>query len=104
MWPEIYLVCFCIGAMWSIASLLLGGAHIGHTGGHGHLHVGHGHSGHAHGPAKIGQAHATESTLLGWLGAMANPSSVAVFLAWFGGVGYLLMRHTGLAFWSNLVI
>jgi membrane protein implicated in regulation of membrane protease activity len=35
---------------------------------------------------------------------MANPSCIAVYLAWFGGVGYLLMRHTGLAFWTNLVI
>ena len=27
---------------------------------------------------------------------MLNPSSMAVFLAWFGGVGYILTRHTGL--------
>src|SRR5437879_53174 len=26
----------------------------------------------------------------------------AVFLAWFGGVGYLLARHSGLDFWIDL--
>jgi membrane protein implicated in regulation of membrane protease activity len=35
---------------------------------------------------------------------MANPSCAAVYLAWFGGVGYLLTRHSGLGFWINLVI
>ncbi|HLI78167.1 MAG TPA: hypothetical protein VKV02_14570 [Acidobacteriaceae bacterium] len=34
---------------------------------------------------------------------MANPSCVAVFLAWFGGIGYLLTRHSGLVFWLDLV-
>jgi membrane protein implicated in regulation of membrane protease activity len=33
---------------------------------------------------------------------MANPSCAAVFLAWFGGVGYLLTRHSGWSFWANL--
>jgi membrane protein implicated in regulation of membrane protease activity len=33
---------------------------------------------------------------------MVNPSSAAVFLAWFGGVGYLLTRHSGLGFWIDL--
>ncbi|HEX4749139.1 MAG TPA: NfeD family protein [Bryobacteraceae bacterium] len=109
MWPEIFLICFWIGALWSLASLMLGGFHLGHSGAHGHFH-GHGGQahvgghGHAHGPAKVGHAHASESALLGWLGVMANPSCIAVYLAWFGGIGYLLMRHTGLAFWANLVI
>jgi membrane protein implicated in regulation of membrane protease activity len=35
---------------------------------------------------------------------MANPSCVAVYLAWFGGVGYLLTRHSGWAFWLNMVV
>ena len=35
---------------------------------------------------------------------MANPSCVAVFLAWFGGIGYLLSRHSGLAFWLDFLL
>jgi membrane protein implicated in regulation of membrane protease activity len=72
-WPDIYLLCFAVGSLWSVAALLLGGAHLGH--GHiGHIHLGF------------------------------NPSCAAVFLAWFGGVGYLLTRHSGLNFWLDLSI
>jgi membrane protein implicated in regulation of membrane protease activity len=35
---------------------------------------------------------------------LINPSCAAAFLAWFGGVGYLLTRHTGLGFVINLFI
>ena len=108
-WPDIYLLCFFVGALWSLASLLLGGFHLGHSGvshvGHGHAghsHIGHGHGG--HGPAKTGNTGASESAILGWLGAMANPSCAAVYLAWFGGVGYLLTKHSGWSFWLNLVV
>lgn len=117
-WPDIYLLCFFVGALWSLASLLLGGAHLGHSGSPhiGPGHVGHGHLGHAHvgqghlhgaakiGPAKVGHGAVKGSPVLGWLGAMANPSCVAVYLAWFGGVGYLLTRHSGWAFWVNLLV
>jgi membrane protein implicated in regulation of membrane protease activity len=103
-WPDIYLLCFAVGALWSLASLLLGGVHLGHSGG---AHVGHGHAaGHAHsghGAGKIGHASTHDSPIAGWLGAMANPSCAAIFLAWFGGVGYLLTRHSGWSFWTNLV-
>ena len=98
-WPDIFLLCFGIGSVWSIATLLLGGLHLGH--GHGvHLHHGgQGHGGHGH-----ASGHAPSSQLGSWLGSMANPSSLAVFLAWFGGLGYLLTRHTGLLFWMDLAI
>jgi membrane protein implicated in regulation of membrane protease activity len=83
-WPEIYLLCFAVGALWSVATLLLGGMHLGHG------HIGHTHFGgaHSHGP----------------LDGILNPSSIAVFLAWFGGVGFLLNRHSGLGFWIDLSI
>ena len=100
-WPDMFLLCFAVGSVWSLATLLLGGLHMGH--GHGaHLsHAGHGHP--AHGPtAHAGQAHSSQ--LGSWLGSMANPSSLAVFLAWFGGLGYLLTRHTGLLFWVDLAV
>ncbi len=96
-WPDIYLLCFAVGALWSLASLLLGGFHLGHSGA---SHAGHAHLGHGHTSARV-PAH---EGLGSWAGTMINPSCAAVFLAWFGGVGYLLTRHSGLAFWINLVI
>src|SRR5579875_1614971 len=104
-WPDIFLFCFAVGALWSLASLLLGGLHLGHG------HAAHGHSVQAH----AGNAHAG-ARLAGpklktraaqdasWLGAMINPSCGAIFLAWFGGIGYLLLRHSGFAFWIDLAL
>jgi len=94
-WPDIYLICFCVGGLWSLATLLLGGMHLGHLGhGHaGHGHIGHGNS-HGAGSAKTGMG--------SWFGSLVNPSGIAIFLAWFGGVGYLLTRHSGLGFWIDL--
>jgi membrane protein implicated in regulation of membrane protease activity len=95
-WPDIYLLCFAVGSLWSLVTLLLGGLHLGHFHfGHGHVHghLGHAHAHtHAHGHGK------------GPLDGILNPSCAAVFLAWFGGIGYLLTRHTGLGFWLNLSI
>src|SRR6267154_3172603 len=69
-----YLVCFVVGFAFSAISFLSGSLHINiHLPGHGHFHAGgHGtsHGGH-HFP-------------------FFNPLSIAVFLAWFGGTGYLL--------------
>lgn len=110
-WPDIFLLCFAVGGLWALAALLLGGLHLGH--GHG-AHLGHGHSahlghagtgsgqgGHRVGPAKFARALTDE---VSWFGSMANPSCAAVFLAWFGGIGYLLTRHSGLAFWLDLAL
>lgn len=101
-WTNIFLFCFAVGALWSLASLLLGGMHLGHSG-HGHIHLhGHGHAIHAHGHAHPRAGHTDGGP--SWIGSMVNPSCAAVYLAWFGGVGYLLTRHSGLAFWLDLVI
>lgn len=116
-WPDVFLLCFAIGTLWALASLLLSGMHLGHSGGgHAGGHGGHAHFGHAHvghGPAAHGHAGDAPAQAkvarpgaenLSWLGSMANPSCAAVFLAWFGGVGYLLTRHSGLAFWIDLLL
>lgn len=110
-WPEIFLLCFAVGSLWAVASLLLSGMHLGHSGAHGgHAHIGHGHAhaGHAAGThahaAPQGKIARLGSEDMSWFGSMANPSCAAVFLAWFGGVGYLLTRHSGLAFWMDLVL
>lgn len=100
-WSDIYLLCFAVGALWSLASLLLGGFHAGHSvSGHaGHVgHLGHGHAAHGAGHS------ATHAHLGSWIGTMINPSCAAVFLAWFGGIGYLLTRHSGWGFWIDLGI
>jgi membrane protein implicated in regulation of membrane protease activity len=88
-WTEFYLICFGVGTLWSVASLLMGGMHLGHGGHghHGHHHVGHSLSG-----------------LASWLGTLLTPGCIAVFLAWFGGVGYLLTRHSALGLWADLAI
>jgi hypothetical protein len=95
---DLYLLCFAVGALWSLAALLLGAIHFGHLG-HGHIH--HGYAGHVHAghtaPGAKGFNHAAAP-----FGYLLNPSCAAVFLAWFGGTGYLLARHTGLGFWAGL--
>jgi membrane protein implicated in regulation of membrane protease activity len=88
-WPNIYLFCLLVGGLWSVVSLLAG-MDIGH--GHFHFHH-HGHHGAGHhGPAHHGHSHFSD---------MLNPSSLSVFLAWFGGIGYLLTRHSGLELWID---
>ena len=96
-WPNVFLFCFAVGVLWSLAGLLLGGLHLGHLS-HGHMH-------HAHVGGKVvkfstGHGHGVHSHIL----SMVNPSGLAAFLAWFGGVGYLLVQHSGWAFWLDLVI
>ncbi len=74
--------------MWAIVSLLLGGVHLGHWG-HAHSHHA-GAQGHGHLP--------------NWVASLLNPSCLAVFLAWFGGAGYLLNKYSGFLLWLNLAI
>ena len=93
-WSEIYLICFGVGTLWSAVSLLLGGMHLGHgpDGAHGHVHASHSHG------------HSSHAGLPSWLGTLLTPGCIAVFLAWFGGVGYLLTRHSALGRWADLAI
>lgn len=97
-WPDIYLLCFAVGALWSLATLLLGSFHLGHS---GSAHLGHGHSHVAHGHAHAGKAFTHD---ISWLGSLINPTCAAAFLTWFGGIGYLLTRHSGLGFWIDLAL
>jgi membrane protein implicated in regulation of membrane protease activity len=81
-WATFYLVCFALGFIFSLLSFLLGGLH---------WHLPHGlGGGHAHG----GQAGASH----------LNPVTLAAFLAWFGGIGYLLTRFSTLWFAVGLGI
>src|SRR5258707_4802214 len=76
-----YLVCFGVGLVLSVISVL---------GGFAHLHLGHLHFGHSalahHGAA----AHSTGSRGL----SAVNGFTFTAFLCWFGGAGYLLHRYS----------
>ena len=96
-WTDFYLVCFLLGLILSVASFLLGHAHIHfphHTGGHGHFGGGHGH-GHAH-----ADGHGEKGSEL----SVFNFGTGAAFLAWFGGAGFLVTRYSALWAWFGLGI
>lgn len=99
---DVYLLCFAVGFLWSIASLLMGSFRVhGHAAMHGHSHVihsGHGIHG-AQADAPHGGSHA-QIHAGGFFEHLLNVNSLAIFLAWFGGCGYLLTQHTGIAFWA----
>ncbi|HET7872527.1 MAG TPA: NfeD family protein [Terriglobales bacterium] len=94
-WELFYLICFVVGFAFTALSFLSGTLHLHfHLPGHGHIHLG-GHSGGhgatqggGHGAQHAGHAHGGHFPFF-------NPMSIAVFLAWFGGTGYLLvhLRH-----------
>lgn len=97
-WAGFYLICFAVGFVFSLLSFLLGGLdwhlpfHL-HIPTHGmpHVHVGTG--GHvAHAPAASGHGGSGHETTIFPL----NPVTLAAFLAWFGGTGYLLTRYSSL--------
>lgn len=73
-----YLVCFVVGFAFSALSFFTGSLRL-HFPGHGHFHFG-GYT------ARGGGGHGGHFPFF-------NPFSVAVFLAWFGGTGYLLTRY-----------
>ena len=113
-WELFYLVCFVVGFTFSVLSFAggLSRFHLHfpkhfHFGGHaGGGHVG-GHAGHVGHAAHGAQAHATHGAKSGARAGhfpIVNPMTLAAFLTWFGGTGYLLvhLRHiwvfAGLAF------
>ena len=79
-WATFYLVCFALGFLFSVLSFLLGSLHLHLPHGFGHGHGGRGAGGHL------------------------NPVTLAAFLAWFGGIGYLLTRFSTLWFAVGLGI
>lgn len=88
----IFLVCFAFGALFTLASVVLG------MGGHGAAHVAHGHV-HAPPPAVHGHAAVHDGHAPLHHGPTAPPhlpllnfGSVVGALTWFGAAGYLLLR------------
>ena len=79
-----YLICFTLGLSLTVLSALGAFTHI-HFG-HLHLHAGHGVGhGHVHVPNVRGAV--TKSSV-----SPVNGFTLAAFLCWFGGCGYLLAR------------
>jgi membrane protein implicated in regulation of membrane protease activity len=74
-----YLICFGVGLVLSLASVL---------GGFAHLHVGRFHIGHSAQVHHGAGAHGSSRGL-----SAVNGFTLTAFLCWFGGAGYLLNRH-----------
>jgi hypothetical protein len=77
-----YLVCFGVGLVLSVASVV---------GGFTHLHLGRVHIGHATHAPHSASPHANSHGL-----SSVNGFTVTAFLCWFGGAGYLLHRYSGI--------
>lgn len=85
-WPDFYLVCFLVGFAVSVLSLLTGALHAQLPDLHFHgFDVGHADAG--------GGSDGLSPFNLG---------TIAAFLAWFGGTGYLLSRYYGVWYLAAL--
>lgn len=91
-WSDFYLLCFLVGFSLSLLSFLAGAGHIPlPVKWHLPFHPGH-HGG--------GLARGGSSAHISWF----NASTIMAFLAWFGGTGYLLTRHSNLLALASLAI
>jgi membrane protein implicated in regulation of membrane protease activity len=94
-WSDFYLLCFLVGFSLSVLSFLAGAVHI-HLPFRIHLpfHAAH-HAGglpaggHGHG-AGLKSVAVNSGGHVSWF----NASTLLAFLAWFGGVGYILTKHS----------
>ena len=133
-WANFYLFCFVVGFLWSLLSLVVGHfglGHFGDSGGHdisghfgdtggghdlsfhdsGHFGDGGGHDvgGMDHGDVSHsgGDAHPHNGITHHLHDANVSPlnlGTIAAFLAWFGGAGYLLTVYSPIWFaWSFLL-
>jgi len=84
-WADFYLVCFLIGFALSVVAVVAGTIHIPHL----HVHVHHVHVPHVHLPGGDVAHGAAEVPVISF-------PTIAAFLAWFGGTGYVLVRFSSL--------
>jgi len=84
-WSDFYLVCFIVGFGLSLLSLLAGSVHLHLP----HLHMQHG--------IHMGRGGLGKGGGRGDL-SYFNFGTMAAFLAWFGGTGYLLEHYYGVWF------
>jgi membrane protein implicated in regulation of membrane protease activity len=99
-WANFYLICFAVGLAFSLLSFLSGGVRW-------HLHLPHlPHAIHPHGPVAGGHSGAGKGGAHSQAGQVSpfNFVTLAAFLAWFGGTGYLLTRFWTIWFAMGLAI
>ena len=75
-WETFYLICFALGLSFTVLSFLGMSSHL-----HFHAHV-NSHGGHVH------AGHGAKGSV-----SVVNGFTLAAFLCWFGGCGYLLERY-----------
>jgi membrane protein implicated in regulation of membrane protease activity len=95
IWTDFYLFCFIFGFSLCVLSFLAGAVHIhlpfkAHLPFHGASHGGGGTTSSHGGIAKSASSHSGGH--ISWF----NASTVMAFLAWFGGIGYILSAHSHL--------
>ncbi len=91
-WADFYLVCFVVGFFLSVVIFLIGGAHLRLP--HFHFQLGGTHGGGVHAPTGGHVAQISPFNLI----------TLTAFLAWFGGTGYLLARHSTMWFLTALIV
>jgi hypothetical protein len=95
---DFYLVCFLVGVVLSVLTFVLGNLNL-HIHLPFHMHLpGMGHAPHVHLPHG-GHASAVNADL-----PFINFGTITAFLAWFGGVGYLLSRHSNMMAFLALLL
>src|SRR3954469_23894328 len=93
-WEVFFLVCFGVGLVSTLVSFFAGALHLHlptkfHMGHHGHI-GGHG----AHAPGNgLNVSHISAFNL----------PTIMAFLAWFGGVGYMMTHNLGFGVVESLV-
>jgi membrane protein implicated in regulation of membrane protease activity len=110
-WSDFYLICFAVGFLFSFVSFIAGGLHW-----HVHMHmpdlpdasIGGGHLGVGHGAdVHIPSGHGADAGGHGQQSGQVSPLNfvtLTVFLAWFGGTGYLITRFSSLWFALGLLL
>jgi membrane protein implicated in regulation of membrane protease activity len=84
-WETFYLTCFLVGVTLSLLAFVGGSLHFPHV----HFHLSHGHAAPGIGGGHAGVSRGPEMPLF-------NFATATAFLAWFGGTGCLLTRHSSL--------
>jgi membrane protein implicated in regulation of membrane protease activity len=95
-WSNFYLFCFLVGFSLSLLSFLAGAIHL-HLPFKWHLPF---HAGHHVAGGGLAKGGARGGVHISWF----NASTVLAFLAWFGGTGYLLTKHSNLVAIASLTI
>ena len=90
-WANFYLVCFLVGLILSVLSVLTGSSH---------LHLPHFHVDHGGLHLDMGHGHGGGGPHVSYI----NFGTIVAFLAWFGGVGYLLTEYSPLWFVTALAL